>query len=222
MRNILKLLTLSAVAASVAGCAYGGVGGLGYNSGYGYDGYGYSPYGYGGSGVSVSLGYGSGYGYSPYGYGYGYGYGSPYYAGYYGSPYFGWYNNCYYPGSGIYVYDSNRQPRVWSNAERTYWTGRRQAYQAAAIKQGQQAPRIDTNWSEFRRDRVANRADTRADTRAVASNRIDRVRSDARQTRETARSVRSDRVQRTDRVQRAERTPRTERSRDRRVRGSDD
>ena len=216
MRNILKLLTLSAAAVSVAGCAYGGVGGLGYNSGYGYNGYGYSPYGYGGSGVSVSLGYGSGYGYSPYGYGYGYG--SPYYGGYYGSPYFGWYNNCYYPGSGIYVYDSNRQARVWTSAERTYWTGRKQAYQSAAARQGQRAPRIETNWSDFRRDRMANRAETRA----TASNRIERARSDARQPRETARSKRADQVQRADRAQRTERPQRSERSRDRRVRSSDD
>ena len=47
MRNILKILTLSAAAISVAGCAYGNMGGLGYNSGYGYNGYGNSPYGYG-------------------------------------------------------------------------------------------------------------------------------------------------------------------------------
>ena len=48
MRNILKLLTLSAAAVSVAGCAYGGMG-SGYGSPYGYNDYGYgSPYGYGG------------------------------------------------------------------------------------------------------------------------------------------------------------------------------
>ncbi len=209
MRNILKILTLSVAAASVAGCAYGGLG-TGYNSGYGY-----SPYGYGNSGLSVSVGYGSGYGYSPYGYGsgYGYGYGSPYYGGYYGSPYFGWYNSCYYPGSGIYVYDANPQPRVWTSAERKYWTGRRQAYESAAVRQGQRAPRIETNWSESRRDRAQSRAETGA---AIGSNRIERARPNAGLARETARSTRTERVQRT------QRTQRTERARDRRGRNSDD
>jgi hypothetical protein len=90
----------------------------------------YSPYGYG-SGVSVgygNAGYGdpyydgySGYGYgSPYGYGAGYGYGSGY--GY--APYYGWNNGYYYPGTGYYVYDSYRRPRVWTEAERQYWAER--------------------------------------------------------------------------------------------------
>jgi hypothetical protein len=82
----------------LSGCAYGGM---------------YGDYGYGGVGVGV--GYGDyGYGY-PYG-GYGYGYGYPYQG-------YGWYGDYYYPGSGYYVYDRHRQPRVWTDRERQFWTG---------------------------------------------------------------------------------------------------
>src|SRR4051794_19873007 len=95
---------LSASALALGRCAYGD---LGLGMGYGDYGYG-SPYysgGYGGY-------YGAGYG----GYG-GYGYGSPYYGGYgYGSPY-GWYDNYYYPGTGIYVYDSYRRPRLMTSTQ---------------------------------------------------------------------------------------------------------
>jgi len=81
----------------------------------------YGPYGYG---------YGSyGYGYSPYG---GYGYGYPYGGyGYYGSydP-FGWYGDYYYPGVGIYVYDSYRNRRVWNGDQQRYWSGRRTNWQS--------------------------------------------------------------------------------------------
>jgi hypothetical protein len=98
-------ITLAAAGAlALSGCAYGDMGlGLGYGD-YGYG----SPY------------YGYGYGYGPYG-----GYGA--YPGYYGGfgyP-FGWYGDYYYPGTGIYVYDSYRRPRVWTSTERTYWTSRR-------------------------------------------------------------------------------------------------
>ena len=223
MRNIFKLLTLSAAAVSLAGCTYGGLGGLGYNSGYGYNGYGSpygyngygSPYGYGGSGVSVSVGYGSGYGspygygYSPYGYGsrYGYGYGSPY-GGYYGSPYFGWYNNSYYPGTGIYVYDSYRRPRVWSDAQRVYWTNQKRAYESATAKSGQRTPRVSTNWSGFSRDRTQSQS---------APARVQRERTAISDDRSTQRQVRQS--QRTTRTERAK--TRSER-RDRRDRRDDD
>ena len=111
---------LSGVA--LGGCAYDMYGNSPYNSPYGY-----GPY----SGVSVGLGYGSGY---PYGYNdYGYynpyyygGFGTPYGGGY-GAPYYGWYNDYYYPGTGYYVYDHNRHPRVWSDAEKQYWTQRLEA-----------------------------------------------------------------------------------------------
>ena len=215
MRNIFKILTLSAAAVSVAGCAYGGLGGLGYNSGYGYDGYGYSPYGYGspyGSGVSVSVGYGNGYGYSPYGYGsrYGYGYGSPY-GGYYGSPYFGWYNNYYYPGTGYYVYDSYRRPHRWSDAQRTYWTNQKRLYEQNAAKAGQRSPRVETNWGSFSRDR--------AQVRQVAPQRIERQRATVRSSSDGQREYRQ--TQRSTRTERA-RPQRTERSRDRRGGRNDD
>ncbi|WP_294069428.1 hypothetical protein [Sphingomonas sp.] len=81
--------------------------------GPGYGGYGgYGPY----SSVSIGVGYGGGYGYGdPYwGGGYGLGYGSP----------FGWYDDFYYPGTGIYVYDSYRRPRMWNDRERWYWMHR--------------------------------------------------------------------------------------------------
>ena len=92
---------------SLGGCAYDGYGGYG---GYG-DGYGYAPYG----GVSLGVGYGGGYG-DYYG-----GYGG--YGGYYGSP-FGWYDDFYYPGTGIYVYDSYRRPHRWNDTQRRYWSQR--------------------------------------------------------------------------------------------------
>ena len=87
---------MAAGALALGGCAYGD-----YGYGVGYGGYG-GYYGYG----------------SPY---YGYGYGSPYYGGY--EP-FGWYDDFYYPGTGIYVYDSYRRPRLWSDRERYYWQQR--------------------------------------------------------------------------------------------------
>ena len=94
---------LAAGALALGGCAYDNYG------------YGYGPY----SGLSVGVGYGSGY--------YG-GYGG--YGGYYNSylP-FGWYDDFYYPGSGIYVYDSYRRPHVWSSSQRAYWSGRRSQYE---------------------------------------------------------------------------------------------
>jgi hypothetical protein len=83
---------------SLGGCAY---------DTYGPGGYGYGPY----SSLSVGVGYGGGYGY-----------GDPYYGGY--SP-FGWYDDFYYPGTGVYVYDSYRRPRMWNDHERAYWEQRR-------------------------------------------------------------------------------------------------
>lgn len=95
----------------------------------------YGPYGYG---------YGSyGYGYSPYGYG------NPYGGyGYYGSydP-FGWYGDYYYPGVGIYVYDSSRRARRWNDRERNYWTSRRQA--TTTTTSGTRTTTTTQNWSAF-------------------------------------------------------------------------
>ena len=101
LRNTAIIL---AAGIGLSGCAtYGPYGGFGVGVGYG-DGYGYDPY-YGGYGS-----YGS-YGYNSYGY---------------GSPYYGWYDGYYYPGTGYYVYDSNRRPHRWTDRQQRYWTTRRQ------------------------------------------------------------------------------------------------
>jgi len=94
----------------------------------------YGDYGYG-------LGYGSGYyGGGYYGGGYGnYGYG-------YGSPYYGWYDDFYYPGAGIYVYDSNRHAHAWNDRQRSYWTNRQHN---VTTQSGGQTSR--ENWSGFSR-----------------------------------------------------------------------
>jgi hypothetical protein len=123
----IPFISLAAAGAlALGGCAYGDVGlGLGYGGGYGDYGYGYgSPY-YGG------------YGYGPYG-----GYGA--YPGYYGG--FGWYGDYYYPGTGIYVYDSYRRPRVWNSRERSYWTTRQRA-----VTTGARTSAASPNWTGFSR-----------------------------------------------------------------------
>jgi hypothetical protein len=108
---------LAAGALTLGGCAYGDLGyGGGYGSGY-YGGYG----GYGGYN------------------------GDPYYGYGYGSPYFGWYDDFYYPGAGLYVYDSGRHRRVWNDRERTYWTNR----QHAATTTTTSGQTVRENWSGF-------------------------------------------------------------------------
>jgi hypothetical protein len=122
-------------------------------SGCAYDTYG-SPYGYGygpQGGVSLGVGYGGGYG-GYYG-GYGYGYPSSYYGGY-GYSYggydpFGWYGDSYYPGTGIYVYDSGRNRHVWNNNQQQYWTQRRQQWQSHGGSTGS----TSANWSGWNRNR---------------------------------------------------------------------
>ena len=92
---------LAAGALALSGCAYGDLGyGVGYGGGYGaYDyGYGYGAYG----------------GYGAY----------PAYYGGFGAPYFGWYDDFYYPGTGVFVYDSYRRPHRWSSSQRAYWSSR--------------------------------------------------------------------------------------------------
>jgi hypothetical protein len=118
--------TLLAGTVALGGCAYGG----------------YGPYG----GMSVGVGYDSGYGYGGYGGG-GYPYGA--YGGY-SDPYYGWYDNYYYPGTGYYVYDSYRRPRVWTSTQRSYWTSR----QPVVTTSGTTRTRVVTqrqNWSGFNR-----------------------------------------------------------------------
>jgi hypothetical protein len=98
-----------------------------------YDNYGMGP------------GYGGGYGYG------GYANAGPYYgdSGYgYGSPYFGWYGDFYYPGTGIYVYDSYRRPHTWNDEQRTYWSNRQQT-----MKSSGRSVTPKENWSGFNRRR---------------------------------------------------------------------
>lgn len=115
---------IAAGALTLGGCAYGDMGyGFGYGGGYGY-GYG-APY------------YGD----------YGYGYGDPYY-GAYGPPYFGWYDDFYYPGVGIYVYDSYRRPHRWNDRQRSYWINRQQTWRN---RSGASTTTVRQNWTGFNR-----------------------------------------------------------------------
>ena len=151
--RVRAALVLLAASAGLSACTslgpYGGIGvGVG-NSQYGYDPY-YSGYGYG-SPYSYT-GYGSPYGYAGYGSGYGY------------DPY-GWYNGYYYPGSGYWVYDRDRNRRTLTPEERAYWLERIQRYRAqhgtgttststtTSIPTGQQ---VRENWSGFNRRRPAS------------------------------------------------------------------
>jgi hypothetical protein len=112
-----------------------------------------ADYGYGGygSGLSVGLGYGGGYG----------GYG-----GYYGDPYFGWYDNYYYPGTGIYVYDTYRRPHRWSDSQQRYWSQRRNTVLSDSRTRNRN---LSENWSGFDRhlthDRTHDRTTTQQDRR---------------------------------------------------------
>lgn len=134
----LKTAALAIVAGvGLSGCAYGPYGGLGVGVGYG-NGYN-DPYyngGYynGGYGYPYSSGYGYGY---PYGSGYGYPYG-------YGPSYYGWNNGYYYPGTGYYVYDRNRRPYRWSDAQQRYWERQR----GIATSSGG-VSRVVENWADF-------------------------------------------------------------------------
>ena len=164
------ITTLAGAALALGGCAYGDLGmGLGYGGGYGSSGYGYSPY-YGASyGPYASIGYGSGYGY--------------------GSPYYGWYDGFYYPGTGYYVYDTYRRPRVWSDAQRVYWTQR-----VAAVPTTQRTT-IQPNWNDFNRPRTTRTRATTARTQTVEPRRVARQerseRIDSRRTdREDRRAAR--------------------------------
>ena len=140
----LRLAALALVSGiSLGGCAYDmygdGYGGYGGSGGYG-------GFGYPQSSVSIGVGYGGGYGYSPY---YG-GYGN--YGGYYGGSPFGWYDDFYYPGTGIYVYDSYRRPRVWNDTQRRYWT--RHSRNWDNRNSGTWTRSSGQNWSGFNRQRA--------------------------------------------------------------------
>lgn len=140
--------------------------------------------------IGLSLGLGActdGYGYSGVSLGYGNAgyYGDPYYddfgyagfggfGGYgVGQSWFGWNNGFYYPGTGVYVYDSYRRPYRWNNAQQRYWSGQqrfrgrdwngqgnwggfdRRDWQARGATRGE----VRENYRDYRQDR---RADTRA------------------------------------------------------------
>ena len=148
----LKTAALALVTgASLAGCAYGPYGGVGVGVGYGSgNGY-YDPY-YNGRYYNSGY-YGAGYGGYPYGYG-GYGYGSPYY---------GWNNGFYYPGTGYYVYDRDRRPHRWTDAQRRYWERRR-----GVATSGQGMSGVIENWADFQNGRRTT--DTVVRQRSVATN----------------------------------------------------
>ena len=178
MRTRIGTLILAASAFALGGCAYNGLGlGVGYGSGYGpYGGYYGSPYGYYGGSR-----YGGYYG-SPYGgyYGSRYGgyYGSPwgYGMGYGGFPYFGWYNGFYYPGTGYYVYDRNRRPRIWTEGERNFWAERLKELERRSGGSTVSTTTVQPNWSGFSRPRTVRTTNVTVD-RPRRSERIPRVQS---------------------------------------------
>jgi hypothetical protein len=77
--------------------------------------------------------------------GYGYGGGGFAYEAGWGDPYWGWYGDYYYPGTGIYVYDSGRHRHRWNDAQRRYWGGRRGGWRGPRNTVGR------SNWHDFRR-----------------------------------------------------------------------
>ena len=101
--------------------------------------------------------YGDGYGYSEVAVGYGYpnAYVEPYYDpawGYYAAnPYWGWYGGYYYPGTGIYIYDRHRRPRVWNDRYRRYWSDRQGYWRGRPDWRGRE---FRDNWGDFRGDRI--------------------------------------------------------------------
>lgn len=48
--------------------------------------------------------------------------------GAYALPYCGWNNGFFYPGSGIYVYDRDHHPHVWSDSQQEHWSQRRESW----------------------------------------------------------------------------------------------
>jgi len=141
----LALTAIVGLSACTTPYGYGGVS-VGAGNGY-YDPY-YGGYGYGAGYPAYGYGYGGGY---P---GYGYGSGYPGY-GYAYAPYWGWYDDFYYPGTGYYVYDVYRHPHRWTDAQRRYWTQRRDH----AVSTGTTAKPVVVrdNWDDFRRDQTTSR-----------------------------------------------------------------
>ena len=56
-------------------------------------------------------------------------------AGTFNYPYCGWYNGFFYPGSGRYTYDRNRQPHAMTPAEQNHWAG-----QGPTLSNGMHSP----------------------------------------------------------------------------------
>lgn len=147
---------VAAGALALGGCAYGDMGyGFGYDGGY------YGDYGYGGP--YVGIGYSSGY-YSPWYGGYGY-----------GMPYYGWYDNFYYPGTGLYVYDTSRRPYAMTTTQRAYWSSRSPALRTGMTTTATVRP----NWSGFNRRATTynERQTTRAERKAARAERRQERRS---------------------------------------------
>ena len=193
----------------LAGCTtpYGSGVSVGVGNGGYYDPY-YGGYGYGGY-PAYGAGYGYGSGYPGYGYGVGYpGYGYGY--GY--APYYGWNNGFYYPGSGYYVYDVNRNPHRWTDEQRRYWEARRKQ----AVSSDEFRRQIESqaqNWSGFEAgpNAVTQQVQTR-DGQRVRVQRERPVRGDRANRTQRVRQVnQTEGIQQVERAQRAERGNRAER-----------
>ena len=63
------------------------------------------------------------------------------------TPYYGWYDDYYYPGTGIYVYDSYRRPRTWNDDQRALLD--QPAARGDDVRQRRTTS--STNWSGFNR-----------------------------------------------------------------------
>ena len=96
-------------------------------------------------------GYGLGYG-GYYG-DYGYGYATPYYGYGYGAydP-FGWYGDYYYPGTGVFVFDSSHHRHRWDRDQQRYWSSRRTQWESRSGHHWS-----GENWSGFNHHHDSNR-----------------------------------------------------------------
>lgn len=171
--RIRSALVILAASAGLAGCTnLGPYGGIGVGVGSGYGGYGYDPY-------YAGYGYGSGYGYNPY----------------------GWYNGFYYPGTGYWVYDPDRNRRELTPEERAYWNERIRERMLAkrGVTGTTSTAAAKENWSGFnRRDQASapvaasGNAGGQADQRSIRQ--ISEARRQAQAERQQARSERQESV----------------------------
>jgi hypothetical protein len=105
------LILLAASAAGLSACADDYGYGYGMSAGYGPQArYACDPHYY----DCAAYGYG-GYGYDSYGD----------YGGYYGDPWYGWYGDYFYPGIGLFVFDSFGRRFRMDRDQRRFWDGRR-------------------------------------------------------------------------------------------------